>query len=75
MNYLGDDHSDDCCVFPFTYNDITYNQCTHYHDQAWCATEVDADGNYNGNWKVCNKNCIKGEQPVINFGLKQIKSS
>ena len=61
-HFLGDDPTDDCCVFPFTYNNITYNQCTNAdHNQTWCATEVDADGNYYGIWKNCNENCKKGE--------------
>ena len=69
--FLGDDHTDDCCIFPFTYNNITYNQCTKtgHINQTWCATEVDADGNYNGNWKNCNENCKKGETFI--YGLKQ----
>ena len=62
-NTNGDDnHSDDCCIFPFAYNNITYNQCTNAdHNQTWCATEVDADGNYFGIWKNCNENCKKGK--------------
>ena len=61
-HFLGDDPTDDCCVFPFTYDNITFNQCTKTdHNQTWCATEVDAYGNYNGNWKNCNENCKKGE--------------
>jgi len=78
---LGDDHSDDCCVFPFKYNDITYNQCTNAnHDQTWCATEVDAHGNYNGNWKDCDENCKTGGSRTItcretNYGGKKIKNT
>ena len=67
-NDISDNHSDDCCVFPFIYGGITYNQCTYADwDQAWCATEVDAYGNYLG-WNNCNEGEI-----VLNFGLKQYK--
>ena len=66
-NTNGDDnHSDDCCIFPFAYNNITYNQCTNAdHNQTWCATEVDAYGNYFGIWKNCNENCKKGKTPAF----------
>ena len=63
--------NDACCHFPFKYKGSNYNQCTRDgHHQLWCATQVDADGNYNGNWKNCDENC-KGEF-VINFWLKKI---
>ena len=34
------------CIFPFTYDDITYKECTWtesfwYNNDAWCAIEVD----------------------------------
>lgn len=55
--------SDGCCVFPFTYIGITYNECTNVdHNQGWCATKVDAEGKYYGFWKDCNENCKKGER-------------
>ena len=28
-----------------------------YDPFGWCATEVDKDGNYNGNWDYCKENC------------------
>ena len=56
-----------CCVFPFKYYGITYNECTYAdHDQAWCATSVDDYGNY-----VSWNNCDAGE--IVIFGLKQNK--
>ena len=34
------------CVFPFTYNTITYNECIYEPGDVhpWCATELDANG-------------------------------
>ena len=53
--------NDGCCNFPFTYLGVTYKECTTVaHHKLWCATQVDADGNYNGNWKNCDKDCNKG---------------
>ena len=30
------------CIFPFSYNGVTYNSCTP--NSKWCATKVDDDG-------------------------------
>ena len=51
--------SDVCCHLPFKYWGVTYHDCTKTnHDQFWCATDVDADGNYiKGKWQNCDKNC------------------
>ena len=48
-----------CCHLPFKYRGVTYHTCTKVkHDQLWCATKVDAGGNYiKGIWKNCDKNC------------------
>ena len=65
-NFLGVNEHDACCYFPFKYKGSTYYECTLVlHHKLWCATTVDAKGNYNGNWKNCDKTC-KGEF-VINF--------
>merc|ERR1712203_1319610 len=47
------------CVFPFQYDGLSYSSCTAIDsDQLWCATEVDADGDYiDGQWGNCNSNC------------------
>ena len=49
------------CVFPFQYNGTAYGSCTTKdHDQLWCATEVDANGDYiEGKWGNCNSYCNK----------------
>ena len=34
------------CIFPFNYNGTSYSDCTTVgHDQLWCPTQVDIDGN------------------------------
>ena len=55
------------CVFPFNYNDISYNKCTRdHHDQPWCSTEVDAYGKHvKGKWGNCDSNCGTG---ITSFG-------
>lgn len=50
------------CIFPFTYNSITYTECAEETGMKWCATEVDADGimvddNKRG---ICNPACPGG---------------
>lgn len=48
------------CVFPFTYDNVTYAKCTYKkYEEAWCATRTDGKGRYNGSWGVCNKSCTK----------------
>lgn len=45
------------CVFPFTYNDLTYYSCISVHsDYAWCSLE----DRFNGRWRYCTAN---GERP------------
>merc|ERR1712064_243773 len=47
------------CVFPFRYNGIVYSECTSVDQSAaWCATEVDAGGNYISNkYGFCPSSC------------------
>jgi len=51
------------CIFPFTYNGVVRNQCIwddayNKHNQAWCATEVDAAGGYvSSKWGNCGPGC------------------
>ena len=53
------------CVFPFTYKGTTFNTCASAatsassHPKLWCATGVDAEGNYDGNWANCGE-CMSG---------------
>ena len=54
------------CVFPFTFNNFTYNGCpTDQTDETktkrWCSTRVDETGNHitgGHNWGYCTKGCI-----------------
>ena len=49
--------SDDCCIFPFTYDGVSYNECTTEGEGGlWCATEVYDDGNWKA-WKICDETC------------------
>ena len=51
------------CVFPFTFNNFTYNGCpTDPTDETktkrWCSTKVDETGNHiTDNWGYCIKGC------------------
>ena len=47
------------CVFPFIYSEIEFNECTDFQNGGvlWCATQVDGDGYYNGNYGTCSENC------------------
>ena len=63
------------CIFPFTYNDKTYNECSNSGGTcSWCATKVDNSGAYIiGFWGCCNNVCPKEDQKGIysikNFGI------
>jgi len=50
------------CVFPFNYNEVTYNSCTtegNILGQAWCSTMVDDNGDtVSGNWGDCPDTCL-----------------
>jgi len=55
------------CVFPFKYNDITYNGCITIKDpenKPWCSTKVDPATKIHisgtGDWGHCNPNCPSG---------------
>ncbi|XP_014406019.1 PREDICTED: binder of sperm protein homolog 1 isoform X3 [Myotis brandtii] len=38
------------CVFPFTYDDLTYYSCISVHsDYAWCSL----DERFHGRWRYC----------------------
>ena len=48
------------CIFPFTFNDVTYHECILDNDGAWCSTEVDNDGIHvsgQGKWGICGPEC------------------
>jgi len=42
------------CVFPFKYNGVSYNSCTNVGEEAlWCATAVDQNQKYSGEYGWC----------------------
>ena len=48
------------CVFPFTFNDVTYHECVLDIDGTWCSTEVANDGVHvsgQGKWGICGQGC------------------
>ena len=48
------------CIFPFTFDGITYNQCALDTDGYWCSTKVDSSGEHiEGHWGSCDENCPK----------------
>lgn len=48
------------CVFPFTFGNTTYPECTRNHDefgQPWCSTKVDSNGKHvsgSEHWGYCD---------------------
>ena len=62
--------SDEQCVFPFIFNNVTYYECTwDYSNTAWCSTKVDPSGVHVGGSKgKCGSGCrvkakYQGEKP------------
>ena len=56
------------CVFPFTLGNRIFNTCTTIDGDAtpWCATQVDASGNYvAGNWEYCQSDCPGVAAPAM----------
>ena len=49
------------CIFPFSYNEVTHEKCTHVGSEngaAWCATEIDSEGKVVTNkWEDCQASC------------------
>ena len=62
---------DACCVFPFNYEDIEYNDCTNdgaLYGDYWCAVKTNPDGTFIATnvpsaetWLYCDTNCA----PVV----------
>merc|ERR1711962_1210080 len=55
------------CVFPFTFNGVTHNQCTlSGYTTPWCSTQTDGSGNHiSGNYGDCASSCPgAGAQPT-----------
>lgn len=55
------------CVFPFTFNGVTHNQCTlSGYSTPWCSTQTDGSGNHiSGNYGDCASSCPgAGAQPT-----------
>ena len=56
------------CVFPFTYQGITYTECTYVggYSKPWCGTKTDENGIYqSGNWGFCNTDKCPSKIPEI----------
>jgi hypothetical protein len=50
------------CIFPFKYNNKTYNECAESKDGKWCATELKDDGtNKHEKWGYCETHLKKEE--------------
>ena len=48
------------CVFPFDYYGTVYYACVQEESEyldPWCATHVDSEGSYTGDWAECNSEC------------------
>ena len=89
LDYLYDEYFDDICVtisgsksnepcmFPFIFKGQQFNNCItgSKRTNPWCATQVDAFGNYiRGHWGYCGVNCPLGVV-AINTGSIFPKSS
>ena len=69
--------SNEPCVFPFIFQGRQFNNCItgSKRTNPWCATQVDAFGNYiRGHWGYCGVNCPLGVV-AINTGSIFPKSS
>merc|ERR1711892_1073286 len=55
------------CVFPFVFSGRIHNTCTTIDGDAtpWCATSVDAAGNYAGTWEACEESCPGVTPPTM----------
>eukprot|EP00092_Neocalanus_flemingeri_P011685 GFUD01012595.1.p1 GENE.GFUD01012595.1~~GFUD01012595.1.p1 ORF type:complete len:706 (+),score=172.82 GFUD01012595.1:51-2120(+) len=60
------------CIFPFTFHDVVYNECTWAmayltNDKPWCSTKVDEAGKHvgdGGHWGNCEPECpVSPERP------------
>ena len=66
IKYLGcvTENQEDCqCIFPFKADGVSYNSCSDpYGEGLWCATAVDATGEYSGwGW------CIEGKSLLVDI--------
>ena len=60
------------CVFPFSYEGVTYEKCTSVGNNGtqWCSTEVDENGEYvSGKYGNCGSGCDKGSNIIITYSL------
>ena len=55
------------CVFPFVFSGRIHTTCTTIDGDAnpWCATSVDASGNFNGAWEYCDTSCPGVNPPTM----------
>ena len=64
----GGDDANQQCVFPFSYEGVTYEHCTSVGNNgtAWCSTEVDENGEYvSGKWGSCGSGCVEGNDIIL----------
>ena len=64
----GGDDANQQCVFPFSYEGVTYEDCTSVGNNGtdWCSTEVDENGEYvSGKWGNCGSGCIKDNDALL----------
>ena len=66
-------NSGENCVFPFTYDGITYDKCIEdceeNDDEGWCATEVDSNGIAKV-WDRCRHNCYLSSESGFAFAYQ-----
>ena len=70
----GGDDANQQCVFPFSYEGVTYEHCTSVGNNGtqWCSTEVDENGEYvSGKWGNCGSGCFEDNDALL-LGNKKI---
>ena len=65
LECLTEDQEPCQCIFPFKSDGVSYDSCSDPYDEGlWCATAVDATGEYSGwGW------CIEGESLLVEGGI------
>jgi len=65
-NYISFHITGSACIFPFTFNGVTYVSCAEwvyggeFQGQKWCSTKVDSSGvhvNGEGKYGICGTDC------------------
>ena len=52
------------CVFPFLYENLTYNGCVKYGNQSWCSTIYIDDEEH---WGWCGPDCALDEDIIVTW--------